>query len=67
MAIKTQEEKDFKTKVKDSVNNARARIEHSAKKTDEYVKKNTWKAISIAAGVGALAGTITGFILGRKK
>lgn len=62
-----KENRKFSERVKETVDNAKSKVKSAAKKTDDFVKKNPWKSISIAAGIGALAGGIAGFIFGRKK
>jgi ElaB/YqjD/DUF883 family membrane-anchored ribosome-binding protein len=46
----------------DLIQNARAQSLQAGRQVNQYVHKNTWAAVGVAAGVGMLAG----ILLGRK-
>jgi ElaB/YqjD/DUF883 family membrane-anchored ribosome-binding protein len=46
----------------DALDNARAAVQA----TDEYVRKNPWESIGIAAGLAALVGFALGLLLNRR-
>lgn len=52
-----------KTELPKMTKKAVAKTKHAAHVTDEYVGENPWKAVSLAAAIGLLAG----LVIGRNK
>ena len=43
-----------------------AQASHAIHATDDYVHDHPWRAVGIVAGVGALAGVVTGLMVNRR-
>jgi len=41
-------------------------VNHAAHATDDYVHAHPWRAVGIVAGVGAVAGLLTGLMVNRR-
>ncbi|MFC5476197.1 DUF883 family protein [Paraherbaspirillum soli] len=52
-----------KTELPKATKKALEKTKHAAHATDEYVADNPWKAVSLAAAIGLLAG----LVIGRSK